>query len=132
MSEAIVLFDGVCNLCNASVQFIIKRDPKAKIRFASLQSAVGQSYLKAYRLSLNDFYSIILIYNNRAYQRSDAALQIARILRSPWHLLYYVGRVVPKFIRDGIYEYISKRRYKLFGQRDECMIPTPELKQRFL
>ena len=132
MSESIVLFDGVCNLCNASVQFIIKRDPESKLKFASLQSDVGQSFLVNHKLSAKDFHSIILIQDNQVFQNSDAVLQIARLLTSPWPMFYYLGRIIPGFIRNRIYQWISKNRYRFFGRQNECMVPTPEVKSRFL
>lgn len=132
MSEKIILFDGVCNLCNAAVRFIIKRDPEGKLKFASLQSEVGQSLLKKYHLSQNEFHSIIFVCDDKAFQRSDAALQIARELKSPWPLIFSIGRIMPRAVREWLYRIVAKNRYKLFGRRSECMIPTPELRRRFL
>lgn len=128
--DAIVLFDGVCNLCNSSVQFIIKRDPNGYFRFASLQSEAGQAYLRKYNL---DGYnnSIVFIENNRVYLRSDAALQISKSLSGAWKV-FYVFKLLPRSLRDPVYNFIAKNRYKWFGKKDSCMIPTPEMKSRFI
>ena len=129
----LVLFDGVCNLCNAAVLFVIRRDPRGKIKFASLQSDVGSSILQSYGLQHGNhhFQSIILIEKDKAYTRSTAALRAARYLNKGWPLLY-AFLIVPKFIRDFVYDWIARNRYRFFGKRDACMIPTPELKSRFL
>jgi predicted DCC family thiol-disulfide oxidoreductase YuxK len=131
MKKQIILFDGVCNLCNTSVQFVIQRDTSGKFNYAALQSVAGQKLLKENNLPANEFYSIILIKNGEVFQRSRAALEIARGLSGLWPLLY-VFVIVPPFIRNGIYNWIAKNRYRWFGRKDECMIPTPELKSRFL
>jgi predicted DCC family thiol-disulfide oxidoreductase YuxK len=127
----IVLFDGVCNLCSSSVQFIIKRDPKARFRFASLQSLTGQQLLEKFQLSTDALYSIILVRGNSFSERSDAALEIARQLTGLWPL-FYVFKIVPRFLRDPIYNWISRNRYNWFGKKDACWLPTPELKERFV
>lgn len=129
----IVLFDGVCNFCNSSVQFILKRDPKALFRFAALQSEQGQAILKKHHLATSDFDSIVLVReaDGTLYQRSSAALHIAKQLSGAWPLLYSFI-IVPPFIRDAVYNFIAKRRYRWFGQRDACMLPTPEQRARFL
>jgi predicted DCC family thiol-disulfide oxidoreductase YuxK len=126
-----VLFDGVCNLCNGTVQFVIKRDRAAIFRFASLQSDYAQALLRRVNLPTDQLYSVIVIEDGVAYQKSDAALRIARHLSGVWHWLYIL-RVVPKFIRDGLYNFIATNRYRFFGKQDHCMIPTPELKARFV
>jgi len=131
MKKQVILFDGVCNLCNSSVQFVIQRDLSGKFNYAALQSAAGQQLLEAHGLPVSDLYSIILIKDGKAYQRSRAALEVARQLSGLWPLLY-VFIIVPPFIRNGIYNWISRNRYRWFGKKDECMIPTPELKSRFL
>ncbi len=129
--ENILLFDGVCNLCNHTVQFIIKRDKGAKFKFAALQSDIGQALLKKYDLPLKDFESFVLIRKGNYYQRSSAALQVAKVLGWPWRL-FYIFILIPKFIRDFFYNIISNSRYNVFGRQDSCMIPSPELKERFL
>ena len=130
-NETILLFDGVCNLCNGAVQFIIKRDKKAKFKFAALQSDAGQALLKEFNLPTDAFESFVLIHQNKAYQQSDAALRVAKLLGGFWEL-FYVFIVFLRIIRDGLYWMVANSRYKLFGRTDSCMIPTPELKARFL
>jgi predicted DCC family thiol-disulfide oxidoreductase YuxK len=126
----IVLFDGICNLCNGAVQFIIRCDPTGKFQFASLQSPVAQQLLKDANVP-NALETIILIRNRLVFERSDAALEIARGLSGAWSLLYGF-KIVPRFLRDSVYDWIAKNRYRFFGKRNECMIPTPELKYRFI
>lgn len=130
-AQYIVLFDGVCNLCNSSVNFIIDNDPKGLFKFGALQSAEGQKMLAEYNLEADKFKSIVLIYNNKVYHKSTAALMIARRLTGLWPLLY-AFIIVPPFIRHAVYDFIAKNRYKWYGKQDTCRIPTPELKERFL
>jgi predicted DCC family thiol-disulfide oxidoreductase YuxK len=126
----IVFFDGVCNLCNAAVRFIVHRDPKAYFRFASLQSEIAAKMVPAdCRQEAGD--SILLLENEDCFSSSTAALRIARKLRFPWPLLY-VGILIPRFLRDPIYAWIARNRYRWFGKKDACELPTPELKSRFL
>lgn len=129
--ESIILFDGVCNLCNNSVQFILKRDKKRKFKFGSLQGEAGQALLKKFNLPQEDFHTFVLIEGDRVYTRSTAALRIARHLQRGWNLLYGLI-VVPKFLRDAIYNWVSGNRYKWFGKRDSCRLPSPEEKALFL
>jgi predicted DCC family thiol-disulfide oxidoreductase YuxK len=126
-----ILFDGVCNLCNGFVRFIIARDPAAHFRFAALSSDAGVKLLeeRAIRGTIPD--SVILIEDGRVYFRSDAPLRIARRLAFPWPLAA-VFLIVPRFIRDRVYDFIAARRYRWFGRRDVCMVPTPDLERRFL
>ena len=127
----LILFDGVCNLCNGLVQFIIRRDPKGKFKFASLQSDVGRSLLTKFNIDPDLLHSIVVIDHDVAYQRSDAALRIANCLGGGWKILKAFN-ILPKFFRDTIYNVIAKNRYRIFGKKDSCMIPTPELKERFI
>ncbi len=129
--EKILLFDGVCNLCNSVVQFIIKRDKNAKFKFAALQSEGGQALLKKFGLPQNDFESFVFIEGDKYYQKSSAALHVAKELGGLWKI-FYGFIILPKFIRDFFYEIIANSRYKIFGRQDSCMIPTEELKSRFL
>lgn len=129
--SSIILFDGVCNLCNSSVQFVIKHDADKKFMFASLQSTAGQLLLKQFDLPLQDFNSFILIENEKVFLKSTAALMVAKQLKGAVKLLYGFI-VVPPFIRNGAYNFIAKNRYKWFGKKDSCILPTPELKARFL
>lgn len=127
----ILLFDGVCNLCNRSVQFVLKRDTHKKFRFASLQGKAGQELLQKFNLPLTNFNSFIVVEGNRFYTRSAAILRMLKILGGGWKLLYGF-MIVPRFIRDGIYNLIARNRYSWFGKREECWVPTPELRARFL
>ncbi len=127
----IILFDGVCNLCNASVNFIIDRDPGEVFRFASLQSSLGHELLARFGFSTDAYQSVVLVEGDRLFTHSSAALRIAARLPAPWKLLY-VFIMVPKPIRDAVYNWISRNRYAWFGKSDTCRIPTPELRSRFL
>jgi predicted DCC family thiol-disulfide oxidoreductase YuxK len=127
----IVLFDGVCNLCNASVLFIIRRDAKAKFRFAPLQSDLGKEVIEQFNLPSGEPQSVLLLKNGKLFKQSDAALEIARLMDGGWPLLYGF-KIIPSFLRDGMYAWIARNRYRWFGKKDECMIPTPDLKARFL
>ena len=128
---ATILFDGVCNLCNGFVQFVIARDPSARFRFATLGSVPALSLLReaGAPASLPD--SIVLIEDGRVFVRSAATLRIARGLCFPWPLAYGVI-VVPRFIRDCVYDVIAAHRYRWFGTRESCWLPTPDLRRRFL
>ena len=128
---ATILFDGVCNLCNGFVRFVIARDPAARFRFAALQSDAAASLLRAAGVTAPLPDSVVLIEDGRVYVRSDAALRVARALRFPWPLAYGFV-VVPRFIRDRVYDVIAAHRYRWFGRREVCMVPTPDLKRRFL
>ncbi|MFT3908913.1 MAG: thiol-disulfide oxidoreductase DCC family protein [Ferruginibacter sp.] len=130
-THPIILFDGICNLCNSSVQYVIKHDPAASFKFASLQSEQGQNLLRQFNLATNDINSFVLIQDNKAYTRSTAALKVAKQIKGATKLLYGFI-IVPAFIRDAVYSFIAHNRYKWFGKRNECMAPTPSLKERFL
>lgn len=131
MKHSVILFDGVCNLCNASVQFIIKHDKKQLFRFAALQSAFGQNVVNKFNLADKNIDSVILLENNSVLLKSDAALRIAKQLGGIYSMLY-VFIVLPKFIRNRIYDFIARNRYRWFGKQESCMIPTPELKKLFI
>lgn len=128
---AIIFFDGVCNLCNDAVNFIIDRDSKRYFRYAALQSKAGQQFLKEHGLNTTDFDSIVFFEDGNMYQKSTAALRIAKKMDGLYPVLY-VFIVIPKKIRDFFYNFIANNRYKWFGRRDECRVPTPELKSLFL
>nr|WP_263326745.1 thiol-disulfide oxidoreductase DCC family protein [Neobacillus sp. Marseille-Q6967] len=130
MGERIVLFDGVCNLCHNSVQFIIKRDPHGHFKFASLQSEIGNRLLEEYGLS-QQTNSIVLIEHNKVYLKSSAALRICSKLSGLWKLLGIL-RFVPPIFRDPLYHIVAKNRYKWYGKSDSCMLPSPETKNKFL
>ena len=129
--KPIILFDGVCNLCNQSVQFVIRHDSKAKFNFAPLQSEFANSKLREFSFPTDELNTILLIKNNKLFQKSSAALEVSKSLNGLWPALYFFI-IVPTFIRDWVYDRISKNRYSWFGKKDECMIPTQELKSRFL
>ncbi len=131
MKNPILLFDGVCNLCNSAVQQIIKADQDKVFRFASLQSDFGHEQLKQFNLEDDFLKTLVLISDEKAYTRSDAALETARLLGGFWSV-FYVFKIIPPFIRDAAYDFISNNRYRWFGKQESCMIPTPELKARFL
>ncbi|WP_102262443.1 thiol-disulfide oxidoreductase DCC family protein [Mesobacillus jeotgali] len=126
----VILFDGVCNFCDASVQFILNRDPNETFHFASLQSEAGQELLKKYQVR-DDVDSMILIENDKVYYKSAAALRISRHLRGAWKLLY-LFMIVPAPIRNVVYDLIARNRYKWFGQKESCMLPPPDVRKRFL
>jgi len=127
----IILFDGVCNLCNSAVQFVIRHDRKKLFRFASLQSEAGALLLQRYHLPENNFNSFVLVQDGKAYTSSGAALRTARQLGGVLSLLYGFI-IVPPFIRNAVYRLIANNRYRWFGKRESCMVPTPELRSRFL
>lgn len=127
----IILFDGVCNLCNGSVRAIIKLDKKEVFKFASLQSSIGKAILKKYNFNTLNSNSIVVIANNNAFNKSTAILIIIKQLGGIWQLLY-VFVLIPKPIRDTIYNVIAKHRYNLFGKRENCIIPNKKIKSRFL
>ena len=127
----IILFDGICNLCNVSVQYVIRHDAKSKFKFASLQSEAGQKLLHDFNLSRGNFNSFVLIQNNKAFTKSTAALMVAKQLDGLIKLLYGFV-IVPPFIRHGVYNLIANNRYKWFGKKEECMLPTASLQSRFL
>lgn len=129
--KIVVLFDGVCNLCNGAVQFIIKRDPSSTFSFASLQSDFGQSTLLKLGLDPTQLHSIIALEDGKFFERSGAALKIASRLAGLWPMMA-VFRILPGFFRDWVYDLIAKNRYRMFGKRESCMIPTPEMKERFV
>ena len=130
-TTSIVLFDGVCHMCSNSVNFIIRRDRRKLFKFAPLQSPVGQELLRRHHLWPDELDTFILIEEGRAYTRSTAALRVAKRLSGLWPLAYMLI-VVPKLLRDVVYGVIAKNRYKWFGKRDECMMPTADVKERFL
>jgi predicted DCC family thiol-disulfide oxidoreductase YuxK len=130
-NEHVILFDGVCHLCKGAVKFIIKRDPAGRFRFASLQSEAGSRLLQAAGAHEESLDSVVLIENGSYYIRSAAALRIARGLRYPWPLLYALI-VVPKGLRDAVYQFIARHRYRWFGKDETCLVPTRELRERFL
>jgi len=130
-NNPIVLFDGVCNLCSAVVVFTIERDQKRKFMFAPLQSGAGQALLKKFNLPAELFDSFVLVEDDRCYSRSTAALRVVKRLTGLWPVLYAVI-IVPGPIRDWIYDFVARNRYRWFGRKDQCMVPTADMKSRFL
>lgn len=128
--KLLILFDGVCNFCNETVLFLIDRDPRQHFVFASLQSELGQRTVQAHGVGI-DLDTIVAVEGGKAYTRSDAALRIVRRMRFPWSLLY-LGVILPRFLRNWAYNQFARRRYKWFGKSDQCRIPTPELRKRFV
>lgn len=131
-SHAVVLFDGVCNVCNDSVKFILERDPAGYFHFASLQSEVAKQLLAPYGLAEMPLETMALIEDGRVYLRSSAVLGVARRLGGGWLLLSWFGRLVPRTVRDVLYAFLVRHRYRWFGQSEQCLVPTPALRERFL
>ena len=130
MDKPVVLFDGVCNLCTGSIQFILKRDKEKKFLFSSLQSNFGQSLLKKFGLLPDTYNSFILYQDGNIHTRSTAALKMFQQLKGwKWVKIFWI---IPRFIRDAIYNLIAKNRYRWFGKKNECWVPTKELLSRFL
>jgi len=128
--ERIVLFDGVCNFCNGAVNFIIRHDKEKKFRFAALESEFGEQMRAKFGIG-DDVDSIVLIQNDRSYLHSAAVLRIIKELGMPWSL-GYPFIIIPVPIRDWFYKLFAKYRYKLFGKKDVCMVPTPDVRERFV
>lgn len=131
INSPVILFDGVCNLCSNVVQFVIKRDKKNLYQFASLQSSFGQSVLKKYNLSGQYLNTFILLQKDKVYTKSTGALIVAKNLSGFWPALY-IFILIPPFIRNFVYDIISKYRYTWFGKNEICWIPSPKLKSKFL
>lgn len=128
--ESVILFDGVCNLCGSSVQFIIAHNSRKNLKFASLQSDFGQAVLSKYQLS-PEVRTIVLIKDGKAFTRSDAVLKICKELNGLYPL-FSLYEIVPRSLRDWVYDFIARNRYRWFGKKDQCWIPTPELQSRFI
>ncbi len=131
MERLNILFDGVCNLCRGFVVFTIKRDPDAKFKFASLQSNEGGNLQKEFGIDPDNIKTMVLVENDNYYLKSDAVLRIFKHLDSMWFILYYLI-YIPRPIRNFVYDLVANNRYRWFGKKDVCMLPSPELKKRFL
>jgi predicted DCC family thiol-disulfide oxidoreductase YuxK len=129
--KPVMLFDGVCNLCSGWVHFAIARDPAANLHFAAIQSAHGQAFLRRRGLPTDRFETFYLIDGRRVYEKSAGFLRMVGYLRWPWPLLKAV-RIVPRPLLDWLYDRIARNRYRLFGRRQTCLVPTPEIAVRFL
>lgn len=127
----IILFDGVCNFCNSSVNFIIDKDKRDVFRFASLQSDFGQKRLKEFKLPTDSFSTLILLSKGKCFTRSTAALRIAKELSFPYNLSF-AFIIVPPFFRNLFYDIVSRNRYRWFGKKDACRIPSPEERAKFI
>jgi predicted DCC family thiol-disulfide oxidoreductase YuxK len=130
-APVVVLFDGVCNLCNGFVDFAIARDPRGRLRFGALQSEEGQRALHEAGVDVPRLSTLVVLEGGTAYVRSDAALRALRQLRFPWPLLF-AAVVVPRPLRDAVYAFVAARRYRWFGRRDTCRLPSSEERARFL
>jgi predicted DCC family thiol-disulfide oxidoreductase YuxK len=126
----IILFDGLCNLCSGSVQFILKRDPEGYFKYASLQGDMGSRFLKEYGIPDN-VDSIVLIEDDKFHVKSDAVLKICRNLKGGWRF-FAVFQMLPRSLRDFLYDFMAKNRYRWFGKRESCMLPTEKVRKRFL
>lgn len=129
--RAILLFDGVCNLCNGFVQFVLRRDHAGRVAFASLQSPLGQRVLSELALPTEQLGTVLFIEDGKVYERSDVALQLAPYLGTGWGLMR-VFKKLPVGLRDGIYNWVARNRYRWFGKEEACMLPRPEWQGRFL
>ena len=130
-SRHIVIFDGVCNFCNGAVNFIIKRDPEERFAFTPMQSELGKELVAKYQITNVGYDTFLLIKDNQCYIWTDAAIEIAKDLTGFWHLSY-VFKVVPRPIRDYFYRVFARNRYRLFGRSLVCMVPTENVKGRFV
>ncbi len=128
----IILFDGICNLCNSSVIFILQHEKDPSFRFASIQSEIGKELLAWCGLPSDYIEAVILMDRGKIYLGSTATLQIGRKLKFPWTILSSLGLLFPKFVREWVYSQIAKHRYRWFGKRDVCMVPTGALRARFI
>ena len=128
----LILFDGICNLCESSVQFVIRHDKNARYRFASLQSDAAQRVLKEYIYDDEELGSVLLVADGRIYQKSRAALRIAKYLDGAWPIMYYLFAWIPTGLADVVYDFIGDRRYQWFGKKDECWLPDEQLRKRFI
>jgi len=130
-AHKILLFDGVCNLCNASVLFVIRRDKKKEIKYAAIQSKQGKMLLQQYHIEEAYLGSLIFIEDGKAYLKSTGALRLCKYLKG-WWPAFYLFIFVPPFIRNAVYDFVAKNRYQWFGKKETCMVPTVELKSLFL
>lgn len=129
--QHLLLFDGVCNLCNGTVQFLLRADRRKKLFFAALQSDTGQRVLQAYQFSGPPLQTVVFCSGPKYFTHSNAILEVCRVLGFPWSLLY-LFKVIPRPLRDLIYRWVARNRYQWFGKKENCLLPTPELRQRFL
>ena len=131
MTSPVLLFDGVCNLCNASVQWVLLHDRKGIFQFAALQSETGQNLLRKWGRPTHDFDSVVLVDGDRLLLHSDVPLEIVRRIGGAWQVLY-VFKIIPRPLRDAVYRWVARNRFRWFGRRAECMLPQKEWKERFI
>ena len=131
VDHPVLLFDGVCNLCSGSVQFVIERDPDARFLFAPLQSDAAERLLSGHDVDPEDLDTVVLLDGGEVHTKSDAALRVARDLAGPASLLWH-ARFVPRVLRDVVYDLVAATRYEMFGMKDQCMVPSPDVRERFL
>lgn len=131
INSPVILFDGICIFCNFWVNFAIKHDPKKKLKFAPFQSNAGQLLLSQHHIAIESINSVILIENGKVFTQSSAAFRVCKYLSGIWKIFYGL-LIIPKFLRDFFYNVIARNRYRWFGKKDSCMVPTPELRERFL
>jgi len=131
LPHPVLLFDGVCNFCNGTVRLIIKIDPRGKFRFASLQSATGQRLLKQFHLPDNELNTVVLIEGGRAFTRSEVVFQVVRKVGGIW-LVLFLFKIIPRPVRDAVYDWVARNRYKWFGRKAACPVPPAEVRERFL
>ena len=129
--QYVLLFDGICNLCNGTVQFLLRIDRRKKLFFSSLQSDTGQRILQAYHFSGPPLQTVVFCSGPRYFTHSNAILEVCRVLGFPWSLLY-LFKAVPRPLRDLLYRWVARNRYRWFGKKESCLLPTPALRQRFL
>ena len=130
-THPILLFDGVCNLCNGSIQFIIPRDPHGTLRFAPLQSPLGETVQESVGLSTDDLETVVVVDDGMAYTKSDAAIRVGEHLGGVYRLLS-LGRLLPRSLRDRIYDFVADHRYDWFGRKEQCMVPDEDVSDRFI
>ncbi len=131
LGHPVLLFDGVCNLCNASVQWVLQKDKKGVFRFAALQSETGQQLMESHGMSTEKIETVVLVSGQKVFTHSDAPLELVRLLGGGWSVLY-IFRWIPKRLRDAVYRFVARNRYRWFGEKATCMMPKPEWKGRFL
>jgi predicted DCC family thiol-disulfide oxidoreductase YuxK len=131
MNNPIILYDGVCHLCNGVINYILPRDKKRHFKFSPLQSETGQALLHKFNLPTDDYDSFVLVEGENVYQRSSAAIRVMQGMGFPYNLGGILW-ILPRPIRDALYNWVAKNRYKWFGQYDSCLMPTPDIKERFL
>ena len=131
MENNILLFDGVCNLCSGFVQFVLRNEKGGEIKFASLQSGIGEQILKQYKVSQKGLESIVFVQDGKAYEKSEAIIKISNLLNRPWSFLPFF-RILPVAFRDFIYDIVASNRYRVFGKKEVCWIPDPKWKKRFI